>query len=80
MNFQGMILTLQSFWAEQNCVLVQPYDVEKGAGTLNPMTFLRSIGPEHGTSLMSSLPAVLPMDATARIRTGFTSITSFRSS
>lgn len=46
MNFQNMILTLQQFWAEQNCILVQPYDVEKGAGTLNPMTFLRVIGPE----------------------------------
>ena len=46
MNFQKMILTLQQFWAEQNCIIVQPYDVEKGAGTMNPMTFLRSIGPE----------------------------------
>ncbi|GGA20519.1 glycine--tRNA ligase subunit alpha [Paenibacillus physcomitrellae] len=46
MNFQQMILTLQKFWAEQNCILVQPYDTEKGAGTMNPMTFLRSLGPE----------------------------------
>lgn len=46
MNFQQMILTLQNFWAEQNCLIVQPYDVEKGAGTMNPMTFLRAIGPE----------------------------------
>jgi len=46
MNFQTIILTLQQFWSEHNCVLVQPYDVEKGAGTFNPMTFLRSIGPE----------------------------------
>lgn len=46
MNFQKMILTLQDFWSKQNCILVQPYDVEKGAGTMNPMTFLRSIGPE----------------------------------
>src|SRR5690606_21940784 len=46
MHFQEMILRLQTFWAEQGCVLVQPYDVEKGAGTLNPMTFLRSLGPE----------------------------------
>ncbi len=46
MNFQQMILTLQDFWAGQNCLIVQPYDVEKGAGTMNPMTFLRSIGPE----------------------------------
>jgi glycyl-tRNA synthetase alpha chain len=46
MNFQGIILTLHQFWAEQGCVVVNPYDVETGAGTLNPMTFLRSIGPE----------------------------------
>lgn len=46
MNFQQMTLTLQQFWAEQNCIVVQPYDTEKGAGTMNPMTFLRAIGPE----------------------------------
>ncbi|MEW4370626.1 glycine--tRNA ligase subunit alpha [Paenibacillus kandeliae] len=46
MNFQQMILTLQNFWAAHNCIIVQPYDTEKGAGTMNPMTFLRSIGPE----------------------------------
>ncbi|MBU9712068.1 glycine--tRNA ligase subunit alpha [Evansella tamaricis] len=46
MNLQEMILTLQKFWADQNCLVLQPYDVEKGAGTMNPMTFLRSIGPE----------------------------------
>ncbi|MCX7570835.1 glycine--tRNA ligase subunit alpha [Tumebacillus sp. DT12] len=45
MNFQNMILTLQQFWAEQGCLLVQPYDVEKGAGTMNPMTFIRVLGP-----------------------------------
>lgn len=46
LTFQEIILRLQNFWAKQNCLIVQPYDVEKGAGTLNPMTFLRSIGPE----------------------------------
>ncbi|QQK79696.1 glycine--tRNA ligase subunit alpha [Salicibibacter cibi] len=46
MNVQEVILHLQSYWAEQNCFIMQPYDVEKGAGTMNPMTFLRSIGPE----------------------------------
>jgi len=45
-NFQQMILILHQFWAEQNCIIMQPYDVEKGAGTMNPMTFLKSIGPE----------------------------------
>lgn len=46
MNFQEMILTLQNFWAQQKCILLQPYDTEKGAGTMNPATFLRSLGPE----------------------------------
>ncbi len=46
MNFQSMILTLQQFWAEQGCINAQPYDTEKGAGTMNPMTYLRSLGPE----------------------------------
>ncbi|GAB7386330.1 glycine--tRNA ligase subunit alpha [Bacillaceae bacterium] len=46
MNFQEIILRLQNFWARHNCIIVQPYDIEKGAGTMNPMTFLRSIGPE----------------------------------
>lgn len=46
MNFQNMILTLQNYWAKQGCIMMQPYDVEKGAGTMNPNTFLRSLGPE----------------------------------
>lgn len=46
MTFQDIILTLQKFWAGQNCILSQPYDVEKGAGTMNPATFLRALGPE----------------------------------
>ncbi|MGL5511823.1 MAG: glycine--tRNA ligase subunit alpha, partial [Sporomusa sp.] len=46
MTFQEIILTLQNFWAEQNCIIQQPYDVEKGAGTMNPATFLRALGPE----------------------------------
>ncbi|SHG69725.1 glycine--tRNA ligase subunit alpha [Virgibacillus chiguensis] len=46
MNIQEMILTLQNYWSEQNCILMQAYDVEKGAGTMSPMTLLRSLGPE----------------------------------
>jgi glycyl-tRNA synthetase alpha chain len=46
LNFQQIILKLQEFWAAQNCILQQPYDVEKGAGTMNPATFLRTLGPE----------------------------------
>lgn len=43
---QDMILALDRFWSEQGCVLALPYDVEKGAGTMNPATFLRVLGPE----------------------------------
>ena len=46
MNFQEMILTLNKFWGEQGCIIMQPYDIEKGAGTMNPSTFLRALGPE----------------------------------
>ena len=46
MNFQDMILTLDRFWGEQGCIIAQPYDMEKGAGTMNPATFLRALGPE----------------------------------
>ncbi len=45
LTFQGLILRLQSFWADQGCVLQQPYDVEVGAGTMAPETFLRVLGP-----------------------------------
>lgn len=45
-TFQGLILSLQKFWADQGCVIVQPLDMEVGAGTFHPMTFLRAVGPE----------------------------------
>ena len=45
-SFQQLILTLQNFWGEQGCVLLQPYDLEVGAGTSHTATFLRAIGPE----------------------------------
>ncbi len=45
-SFQNLILKLQSFWAEKGCALLQPFDMEMGAGTFHPATFLRAIGPE----------------------------------
>ncbi len=45
-NFQDIILRLQGFWAGQGCIIMQPYDMEKGAGTFHPATFLRVLGPE----------------------------------
>ena len=46
MLFQEIIQNLNKFWSERGCLIMQPYDTEKGAGTMNPHTFLRAIGPE----------------------------------
>jgi glycyl-tRNA synthetase alpha chain len=46
MNFQDMILALNQYWGQQGCIILQPYDLEKGAGPMNPATFLRALGPE----------------------------------
>ena len=45
-SFQGLILTLQRYWADYGCVILQPYDMEVGAGTFHPATTLRSLGPK----------------------------------
>jgi glycyl-tRNA synthetase alpha subunit len=74
MNFQNMILTLNEFWAKQNCLIMNPYDTEKGAGTMNPMTFLRSIGPEPWNVAY----VVRQMVDMARIRTVFISIINIK--
>ena len=46
MTFQNLIMALERYWAEQGCLLLQPYDTEVGAGTFHPATLLRSLGPE----------------------------------
>lgn len=50
MTFQEIIQRLQRYWADQGCLIVQPYDLEKGASTFNPATFLRVLGPEPWAS------------------------------
>src|SRR5262245_56136761 len=45
-SFQGLILALQVFWADYGCVILQPYDMEVGAGTFHPATTLRALGPK----------------------------------
>ena len=47
MTFQDLIMTLQNYWADKGCVILQPYDMEVGAGTFHTATFLRSLGPER---------------------------------
>ncbi|MEO0327657.1 MAG: glycine--tRNA ligase subunit alpha [Pseudomonadota bacterium] len=46
-SFQGLILTLHNYWAERGCVILQPYDLEVGAGTFHPATTLRALGPKN---------------------------------
>ena len=46
MYFQDMILKLYNYWGDKGCTIMEPYDIEKGAGTMNPHTFLRALGPE----------------------------------
>jgi glycyl-tRNA synthetase alpha chain len=45
-TFQDLIFTLQKYWSDQGCIILQPYDMEMGAGTFHPATFLRAVGPE----------------------------------
>ena len=45
-DFQSLILILQNYWAKKGCVILQPYDMEVGAGTFHPATTLRSLGPD----------------------------------
>ncbi|MBD0330308.1 MAG: glycine--tRNA ligase subunit alpha [Thermoleophilia bacterium] len=61
LNLQDMIVRLQSYWAERDCVLMQPYHTEVGAGTLNPATFLRCLGPRPWRTAYVE-PSIRPTD------------------
>jgi len=60
-TFQSLIFKLQTFWAEQGCVIVFPFDTEKGAGTMSPHTFLRALGP-HPWNVAYVEPSRRPTD------------------
>ncbi|MDD3237151.1 MAG: glycine--tRNA ligase subunit alpha [Candidatus Gastranaerophilales bacterium] len=62
LTFQELILNLSKYWSEQGCIIQQPYDIEKGASTMNPATFLRSLGPEPWSTAMVE-PCRRPTDA-----------------
>ncbi len=62
MTFQDLYLNLTKFWADYGCIIQQPYDIEKGASTMNPATFLRSLGPEPWNTAMIE-PCRRPTDA-----------------
>ena len=61
LTFQELLFTLQQFWAARGCILQQPYDVEVGAGTMSPETFLRVLGPKP-YSIAYAQPARRPAD------------------
>ena len=60
--FQRLILKLQSYWADKGCVILQPYDMEVGAGTFHPATTLRSLGPDHHWNCAYVQPSRRPTD------------------
>ena len=62
LNFQDLILNLSRFWSDYGCIIQQPYDIEKGASTMNPATFLRALGPEPYSTAMVE-PCRRPTDA-----------------
>jgi glycyl-tRNA synthetase alpha chain len=61
LNYQEMIAALQAYWAERECVVMQPYHTELGAGTFNPATFLRCLGPEPWRTVYVE-PVIRPTD------------------
>jgi glycyl-tRNA synthetase alpha chain len=61
LNYQEMIAALQAYWAERDCVVMQPYHTELGAGTFNPATFLRCLGPEPWRTVYVE-PVLRPTD------------------
>lgn len=62
LSFQELVLNLSKFWSDYGCIIQQPYDIEKGASTMNPATFLRSLGPEPYSVAMIE-PCRRPTDA-----------------
>ena len=61
-SFQQIILTLQQYWAQKGCVILQPYDLEVGAGTFHPATTLRSLGPDDTWNAAYVQPSRRPVD------------------
>ena len=78
-DFQSIILNLQNYWAQQGAVILQPYDMEVGAGTFHPATTLRALGlMRYGALHMFSHHAARLMGAMVIIQTGCSITISFR--
>ena len=77
-SFQGLILALQQYWAAWGCVVLQPYDMEVGAGTFHPATTLRALGPKPWNAAYVQPREGPRMAVTAKIPIGCSTITSSR--
>ena len=78
-SFQGLILTLHDYWADKGCVILQPYDMEVGAGTFHPATTLRALGPKPlERRLCAAVAPARRTAATAKTPTGCSTTTSIR--
>ena len=78
-TFQDLIFALQSYWSRQGCVILQPYDMEMGAGTFHTATLLRAVGPEPWSAAYVQPRAGRPTVATATTRFACSTTTSSRS-
>ena len=78
MYFQDIIQELNKYWAEQGCLIQQPYDMEVGAGTFHPATLLRSLGPEPWRPPMFSLRGDRPTAAMAKTPIACSTIINIR--
>ena len=78
-SVQNLILKLQNYGADKGCAILQPFDMEVGAGTFHPATFLRAIGPNHGKLHMFNLLVDQGMDVMVKTPIAFNIITNFRS-
>ena len=76
--FQDTVFKLKRYWADRGAIIQEPYDVEVGAGTMAPETFLRVLGPKPYESLTCSPAGAPPTDAMARIPIASTSTCSCR--
>ena len=78
-TFQDTILNLQKFWSKHGCVILQPYDMEVGAGTFHPATTLRSLGPKNGKQRMFNLQEDLQTEGMVITQIDFSIIINFKS-
>ncbi len=78
-SFQALILTLHNYWADKGCAVLQPYDMEVGAGTFHPATTLRALGPKLGRPPMFSPRAARRTDVMAKTPTACSITISIRS-